>query len=101
MDKNIDHEHEFDGKQDRNFHQKPFDDVTDSLPQIDDASASLAENGGQKTGSEDKSAASDTTDPGVSASDGKVNEINEDDNRDQSDSTTDWDAPGNRTERRK
>jgi hypothetical protein len=35
------HEHTFDGKEDRNYHQKPFDDNTDPLPQIDDASAAL------------------------------------------------------------
>ncbi|RYG40947.1 MAG: hypothetical protein EOO01_26205 [Chitinophagaceae bacterium] len=35
------HDHKFDGKEDRNFHQKPFDDVTDELPQIDKASADL------------------------------------------------------------
>ncbi len=35
------HNHKFDGKEDRNYHQKPFDDNTDPLPQIDKASADL------------------------------------------------------------
>lgn len=39
----IDHKHRFDGKEDRNYHQKPFDDNTDRLPQIDEDSATLAE----------------------------------------------------------
>lgn len=38
-----DHKHRFDGKEDRNYYQKPFDDNTDRLPQIDEESARLAE----------------------------------------------------------
>lgn len=93
--KKIDHEHEFDGKQDRNFYQKPFDEVTDPLPQIDDASASMSEkhNDHKPTNEEVHRSASETTD--------FVSEINEDDIRDQSDSTQDWDAEHSRTGRQK
>lgn len=34
--------HKYDGKEDRNYHQKPFDEVADGLPQIDETSADLA-----------------------------------------------------------
>lgn len=42
-DMDTDHKHRFDGKEDRNYHQKPFDDNTDPLPQIDEASAKMAD----------------------------------------------------------
>lgn len=82
----IDHKHEFDGKQDRNFHQKPFDEVTDPLPQIDDASATMSER---------------HTETKAEKESGSKSEINEEDVRDQSDSTDDWDAEHNRTGRHK
>ncbi|RZJ72161.1 hypothetical protein [Flavobacterium sp.] len=94
----IDHKHAFDGKQDRNFHQKPFDDVTDPLPQIDEKSASLADKTPEKeTGSEeeDKKGGKERDAAGF------VEEINEDDVRDQGDSTKDWDAEKSQTGRHK
>jgi hypothetical protein len=94
----IDHKHAFDGKQDRNFHQKPFDDVTDPLPQIDEKSASLSENPAKKeTGSEQEDAENGKETDAA----GYNGDINEDDVRDQGDSTKDWDAEHSRTGRHK
>lgn len=85
--------HKYDGKEDRNYYQKPFDEVTDELPQIDDESADMAVKRDHKeTGTENaepqtwKSYSSD---------------INDTDERDPGDSTRDWDAERNRTGRNK
>ncbi|UMY64715.1 MULTISPECIES: hypothetical protein [unclassified Flavobacterium] len=48
-----DHTHRFDGKEDKGYHQKPFEDNADPLPQIDPVSAGLAEESeGTKTSGE-------------------------------------------------
>lgn len=52
-----DHRHRFDGKEDRNYHQKPFDENTDPVSQIDDASATLAERRSEKQHAGDPDAA--------------------------------------------
>lgn len=83
----------YDGKEDRNYYLKPFDEVTDELPQIDDESAAMAVKRDHKgTGAEN-----------AEAQTGKsyTNDINDTDERDPADSTRDWDAENNRTGRRK
>ena len=85
-------DHKFDGKEDRNYHQKPFDDVTDNLPQIDESSANLAD---KKTETSDESNSDDKKAPDY------VSEINDTDVRDQNDSTKDWEAEHSRTGRHK
>ncbi|HLN95160.1 MAG TPA: hypothetical protein VK183_05945 [Flavobacterium sp.] len=48
-----DHTHRFDGKEDKGYHQKPFEDNADPLSQIDPVSAGLAgENEGTTTSGE-------------------------------------------------
>jgi len=108
-----DHDHEFDGKKDRNFYQKPFDDVTDPLPQIDEKSAALAEKDNTTVSADDDAQqnAEDNEDDSEQENDSRetyqqqssdrVNEINEEDVRDQSDSTRDWNAEHNRSSRQK
>ncbi|RZJ65954.1 MAG: hypothetical protein EOO50_11860 [Flavobacterium sp.] len=92
------HNHKFDGKEDRNYHQKPFDDVTDNLPQIDETSAKLADKTPQKeTSAEDEDSDRDKAEDAA----GYVSEINDTDVRDQGDSTKDWDAENSRTGRNK
>lgn len=92
-----DHDHEFNGKKDRNFYQKPFDEVTDPLPQIDEQSASLAE----KTDSphEGEGESRETYEQGDASE--STSEINEEDVRDQGDSTRQWDAEHNRSSRQR
>lgn len=89
--KKSDYDHKFDGKQDRNFHQKPFDEVTDPLEQIDDQSAGLAQ----------KDHAPDAGDNQDDNQDDRKDEINESDLRDASDSSRDWEAENSRTSRHK
>lgn len=96
--KKIDHKHEFDGKQDRNFYQKPFDEVTDPLPQIDDVSASMSE---KHTDKENTSENNESDKERAWEIGSYANDINEEDRRDESDSTRDWDAEHNRTGRHK
>ncbi|RYG42907.1 MAG: hypothetical protein EOO01_22230 [Chitinophagaceae bacterium] len=83
-----DKKHRFDGKEDRNYHQKPFDDVSDKLGQIDEESASIAD----KT---------EGTGDATSNNEAQSDEINDSDDRDHGDSTRDWDAENNRTGRHK
>ena len=97
MDK-IDHDHEFDGKQDRNYHQKPFDEGIDPLPQIDEQSAGLADG---TLSPEDVPGQDDTEKKHSNESSGNATEINEEDPRDQGDSTQEWDAENNRSSHRK
>lgn len=67
-----DKNHRSDGKEDKNSHQKP---AAEPLPQIDlESTPKVAE---------------------------RKSEINESDERDRSDSTTDWDAEQSRTSRHK
>lgn len=84
-----DKNHTFDGKEDRNYHQKPFDDVTDKLGQIDEASATIAD---KRQGTEEV--------PDENPAPLR-NEINDTDVRDKSDSSKDWDAENSRTGRNK
>ncbi|MBD3581373.1 hypothetical protein [Flavobacterium selenitireducens] len=93
-----DHEHEFDGKKDRNFYQKPFDDVTDPLPQIDEQSASLSEKDSTKNGASDENQTAQTETQPEPA---KADDINEKDPRDQGDSLRDWDSEHNRSSRQR
>jgi hypothetical protein len=90
-------DHKFDGKEDRNYYQKPFDENTDNLSQMDEGSAKMADKGvDKKTNPENENAASSAE--GRDSS-GYANEINDDDTRDQGDSTSDWNAQHNRTGR--
>lgn len=91
----IDPNHAFDGKQDKNFHQKPFDDVTDPLPQIDEKSASLADKTSDKENDDSEKENQESTKADFRK------EINEDDVRDQNDSSQDWEAENSRTSRHK
>lgn len=94
--------HKFDGKEDRNYHQKPFDEVNDKLGQIDEASASLADKTVDKsTGSENADSTSTASVKPTDAAAIQVNDINENDERDKGDSTKEWDAENSRTGRNK
>lgn len=88
--------HKYDGKEDRNYYLKPFDDVTDELPQIDEASAAIVDKHDQGTQGEKATRESESQETS-----GKATEINESDDRDHGDSTRDWDAENNRTGRNK
>ena len=94
--------HKYDGKEDRNYHQKPFDDVTDPLPQIDDDSASKADKG--VANNPDSSAGKDNEiyPEDINESSG-LKKINEQDKKDldPSQSRSDWDAENNNSGRRK
>lgn len=85
--------HKYDGKEDRNYYQKPFDEVTDKLPQIDGESAKMAGRRDYKeTGTENAETQTEKN---------HSNDINDTDERDPADSTRDWDAENNRTGRNK